>query len=172
MRGDRVLMLAMAAFVIWTLLGFPGRALVVPEPAMGVVTSSQKDHSGHGDHGDAGHNHSGHNHGSLEVSEKDQIPTVTLTVLKDPMSGWNAKVVVDHFRFAPENASQDHVSGEGHGHLYIDGVKINRLYGEWRHLGKLTAGSRAVMVSLSSNDHRDLTHNGQVISDTVRIQVD
>ena len=118
---------------------------------MGVVISSSKDHSGH--------DHSGHSHEPLEVSKSDQIPTVTLTVLKDPMSGWNAKVVVEHFRFAPENASQDHVAGEGHGHLYVDGVKINRLYGDWYHLGKLSAGSHTVMVSLSSNDHRDLTQN-------------
>ncbi|HCL94444.1 MAG TPA: hypothetical protein DIC24_07460 [Gammaproteobacteria bacterium] len=108
----------------------------------------------------------------LEVSQNDQIPTVTLTVLKDPMSGWNAKVVVEHFRFAPENASQDHVAGDGHGHLYVDGVKINRLYCDWYHLEKLTAGSHTVMVSLSSNDHRDLTHNGQVIAHSVSIQVD
>ena len=131
---------------------------------MGVVISSSKDHSGH--------DHSGHSHEPLEVSKSDQIPTVTLTVLKDPMSGWNAKVVVEHFRFAPENASQDHVAGEGHGHLYVDGVKINGLYGDWYHLGKLSAGSHTVMVSLSSNDHRDLTHNGQVIAHSVSIQVD
>lgn len=145
---------------------------MVPEPAMGVVNNSQKDHSGHGDHGAVGHDHSGHSHGALEVADKDQIPTVTLTVLKDPMSGWNAKVVIEHFRFAPENASQDHIAGQGHGHLYIDDVKINRLYGDWYRLGKLTAGSHTVMVSLSSNDHRDLTHNGQVIADSVSIQVD
>ena len=131
---------------------------------MGVVTSSPKDH--------LGHDHSGHSHEPLEVSQNDQIPTVTLLVLKDRMSGWNAKVVVEHFRFAPENASQDHVAGEGHEHLYVDGVKINRLYGDWYHLGKLSAGSHTVMVSLSSNDHRDLTHNGQVIADSVSIQVD
>ena len=88
---------------------------MVSEPAVGVVPSSPKDHSGH--------DHSGHSHEPLEVSQNDQILAVTLTVLKDPMSGWNAKGVVEHFRFAPENASQDHVAGEGHEHLYVDGVK-------------------------------------------------
>lgn len=131
---------------------------------MGVVTSSPKDH--------LGHDHSGHSHEPLEVSQNDQILTVTLTVLKDLMSGWNAKVVVEHFRFAPENASQDHVAGEGHEHLYVDGVKINRLYGDWYHWEKLIAGSLTVMVSLSSNDHRDLTPNGQVIAHSVSISVD
>ena len=146
--------------------------MVVQEPATGVSNSERINHSGHGDHGAASHDHRGHSHGTLELADKDQVPTVTLAVLKDSMSGWNAKVDVRHFRFAPENASQDHVAGKGHGHLYVDGVKINRLYGDWYHLGKLTAGSHTVMVSLSSNDHRDLTRNGQVISDSVRIQVD
>ena len=29
----------------------------------------------------------------------------------------------------------------GHGHLYVDDVKISRLYGEWAHLGDLTPGT-------------------------------
>ena len=125
---------------------------MVSEPAVGVVTSSPKDH--------LGHDQSGHSHKPLDFSQNDQIPTVTLIVLKDRMAGWTAKVVVEHFRFAPENASQDHVAGEGHEHLDVHGVKINRLYGDWYHLEKLTAGSLTVTVSLSSNDHGDLTHNG------------
>jgi len=99
-------------------------------------------------------------------------PTIKLSVLKDPMSGWNAKIEVEHFRFAPERASQDHVEGEGHAHLYIDGIKVNRLYSEWYHLGKLASGNHTVRVSLSSNDHRDLTDGGDVLADTVNVQVD
>ena len=67
------------------------------------------------------------------------------------MSDWTAKVVVEHFRFAPQNASQDHVAGEGHEHLDVDGVKINRLYGDWYTLK--TVWKPTVTVSLSSNDH-------------------
>ena len=49
---------------------------------------------------------------------------------------------------------------------------LPRLYSEWYHLGKLAGGNHTVRVSLSSNDHRDLTYNGNVIADTINVQVD
>ena len=46
---------------------------------------------------------------------------------------------------------------------------LPRLYSEWCHLGKLAGGNHTVRVSLSSNDHRDLTYNGNVIADTINV---
>lgn len=112
----------MAGLVIWTLLGFPGREALVHISVFGVAPAAPVSHSSHaGDHGSGDHDHGAHSHGSLEIGDADQIPTIKLSVLKDPMSGWNAKVEVEHFRFAPEHASQDHAEGEGHAHLYVDG---------------------------------------------------
>ena len=173
MKSDFFLMLVMAGLVIWTLLGFPGREFLVQDFSVGVATGGSASHSNHSDdHGTGGHDQGAHSHGSLEVGDADQVPTIKLSVLKDPMSGWNAKIEVEHFRFAPERASQDHVEGEGHAHLYIDGIKVNRLYSEWYHLGILASGNHTVRVSLSSNDHRDLTHGGDVLADAVNVQVD
>lgn len=173
MRSDYFLMLVMTGLVVWTLLGFPGRGALVQNAFVGVAPTEPASHSSHaGDHGSGDHDHGAHSHGSLEIGDADQIPTIKLSVLKDPMSGWNANVEVEHFRFAPERASQDHAEGEGHAHLYVDGVKVNRLYSEWYHLGKLAGGNHTVRVSLSSNDHRDLTYNGNVIADTINVQVD
>jgi len=49
---------------------------------------------------------------------------------------------------------------------------VNRLYSEWYHLGKLASGNHTVTVSLSSNDDRDLTYDGNIIADAITIQVD
>ena len=70
---------------------------------------------------------SDHDHGIMDVSTSGSIPTLQLAVQKDSMSGWNLHLIIRNFRFAPERASQEHRTGEGHAHLYTDGKKIARL---------------------------------------------
>ncbi|MXV88461.1 MAG: hypothetical protein F4117_09145 [Acidimicrobiales bacterium] len=116
---------------------------------------------------DAGHDHST----TREVAADGPVPMVALEVTPDPSSGWNVRISLENFRLAPERASTEHVEGEGHLHLYVDDMKINRLYGLWYHLSGLEPGEREVRVELSANDHATLTHNGAAIDDTVTVTV-
>ena len=110
---------------------------------------------------DVQHNASKHAHDTpLELGMSDETPTLSIALHPDPMSGYNLQLIIENFRFSGQNASLDHIEGEGHAHLYIDGVKIARLYGDWTHLAKLPDGAQTMTVSLTSNDHRALTVNG------------
>ena len=98
-----------------------------------------------------------HSHSQpLRLSVGAGAPTITATLYKDQASGWNLHVVTKGFRFSPENASKEHVAGEGHAHVYVNGKKIARLYSPWLHIAELPAGKTVVKVSLNSNDHRPL----------------
>ncbi len=110
-------------------------------------------------------------HGRMEVGDTTAPPAVTLVVHKDLKAGWNLQVRAENFRFAPEHASTAHVAGEGHAHLFIDGKKITRLYGEWYHLPALTPGVHKITVTLNANSHEDLTVKGKVVSDTKEVHV-
>ena len=113
-----------------------------------------------------------HGHGDvLNVAEGLPVPTVDIEVLKDPMSGWNLRVDTTNFEIVPENASTDHVDGEGHMHLYVNGEKITRLYSSWYHLGELKPGEHEVVVNLSSNDHAIMAVDGDVIDARVTVVV-
>lgn len=112
-----------------------------------------------------------HSHGTYEIPEGEPVPTVDLVVHEDPKGGYNAQILVTNFRFAPENVSTAHVSGEGHAHIYVDGVKINRVYGQWYHLGKLEEGTHEILVNLSGNDHSELLSDGEHIEDAETIVV-
>jgi hypothetical protein len=110
----------------------------------------------------------GHMHGEpVEVPDGVPDPAVEIQVLEDPKSGWNLKVVTTDFLFAPQRASTDNVWGEGHAHLYIDGVKVGRLYTEWYHIGGLDKGDHTVRVTLNTNDHMDLSVDGEMVEDSV-----
>lgn len=117
--------------------------------------------------GDTGHDHSA----TREIADGSAVPQLALEVTPDPSSGWNVQVTMENFRLAPERASTEHVEGEGHMHIYVDGVKINRLYGLWYHLGHLEPGEREVRVELSANDHTTLTHDGNPIDAIVILDV-
>jgi len=110
-------------------------------------------------------------HGTMDVGDVAAPPTVRLSVHKDPKAGWNLQVQVEDFRFAPEHASAAHVPGEGHAHLFIDGKKVTRLYGEWYHIPALAPGTHKITVTLNANSHEDLTIKGKPISATQEVHV-
>ena len=110
-------------------------------------------------------------HETKEVPDEELIPTVELQVSADPVSGWNAQIPTTNFTFSPEDAGSEHTPGQGHAHIYIDGKKINRIYGEWYHLGKIEPGEHQVSIRLSTNDHKELLQNGAYIEDIVTINV-
>ena len=62
-----------------------------------------------------------------------------------------------NFTFAPQNVDGEPVDGEGHAHLYVDDVKVARVYGEWFHLDSLPEDAQQVYVSLYANNHQPLT---------------
>lgn len=106
-----------------------------------------------------GHGGGGHDHAAMVpivLPEGDDAPTLTATVLKDPASGWNLHVETTNFRFSPEHASTPHIAGEGHAHVYVNGVKLARIYANWYHIDHLPIGEVMIEVALNSNDHNEL----------------
>ncbi|QFU09736.1 hypothetical protein PARPLA_00701 [Rhodobacteraceae bacterium THAF1] len=117
--------------------------------------------AGH-DHSDPAHHGAGMDHAHdmpLDVSGSD-APSLTVEATPDPMAGWNLYLEPTNFTFAPESASGDHVAGQGHAHVYVDGVKLGRFYGPWVHVP--TGGY--VQVTLTSNDHRPLAVDGEAVA--------
>lgn len=86
--------------------------------------------------------------------------------------GWNLEVQVSNFTFAPSQVNQASIPTEGHAHLYIDGVKITRLYASWYYLESLAPGTHAITVNLNANGHETLMHNGQPIAATASVGVE
>ncbi len=117
------------------------------------------------------HAHHGHHGESIEIPAGHAVPQVKLTVVPDPMSGWNVIADVRNFRFAPERASLEASMGEGHAHLYVDGEKVARVYGRAFHLPRLEPGTHTVTFSLNGNDHAPYNHRGKPIADSVVVDV-
>lgn len=120
-------------------------------------------------HAHRANEHMVHSHGMVEVDPSQAIPSVDLIVHPDGHGGgWNLELRTENFVFAPERSGLGHVPGQGHAHLYIDGVKITRIYGPWFFLGpeNLETGEHELKVTLNANDHSDYMLEGLVIGDS------
>ena len=114
-----------------------------------------------------------HDHATaVDLPAGADAPSVEIELTKDPMAGWNLHVMPQNFRFAPENASTKDIDGEGHAHVYINGTKLGRLYGNWLHIGNLPKGDVNVKVSLNANSHSALMVDGTPVETSVTVQVD
>ncbi|MCM3569261.1 hypothetical protein [Neobacillus mesonae] len=82
------------------------------------------------------------------------------------------EIQTENFKFNPKKAG-DHLPSynEGHAHLYINGEKVNRLYGKYYYLGTLKQGKNEIKVSLNSNNHGTLLYNGKKIEDSTVVDV-
>jgi hypothetical protein len=124
---------------------------------------------------DTDHNHADgeteqHGHDTMiDLSGSDSIPTVDLQVFSLGTSDYNLRIQTLNFEFAPQNVNGDHIPGQGHAHLYIDDVKVTRIYGEWYYLETVPEGAQAISVVLFSNDHRALVTDGAPIKATVML---
>ena len=107
-----------------------------------------------------------HSDGAITIHEITQkaAPTVNLEVQKDPTGGFNVRVLTSNFVWRPEMASKQHVVGEGHAHVYLDGRKIIRIYNEWFHLNTYQfatkAGEQLLSIEFVGNDHAPYTIQG------------
>lgn len=105
-------------------------------------------------------------HPTLEVDTDLPIPSVMVEALPEEKSGYNLRLSVENFRWAPEAVNEEPVQGEGHAHLFVNGRKVARLYGEWFHLSasELQEGENEIEVTLNANDHSEWVLDGEHVS--------
>ena len=107
----------------------------------------------------------GMQHGAAHGIQVDPSPRLTLlppeTVSAD---GFDVAVHVENFDFILANDDAAHVANEGHGHIYLNGLKLGRLYKESFSIGGLVPGAYTLTVALNTNDHRPYVSNGEPIT--------
>jgi hypothetical protein len=90
--------------------------------------------------------------------------SVAISLTPDSADGLNLEILTTGFEWAPEGAGGEHVPGEGHAHVYVDGIKHVRAYGPWLHLSGLAAGTRHIRVTLNGNTHGEYTRDGRPVA--------
>ncbi|MFB4163832.1 hypothetical protein ACE1TI_08310 [Alteribacillus sp. JSM 102045] len=113
-----------------------------------------------------------HSREAVEVPVGEPVPRIAGELQQDDMNTWLLQVEVENFAFTPEKTGTEEGSlQEGHAHLYVNGEKIGRIYGNYHDMGELNEGDR-IQVFLTTNDHKILQKNGEVIAYEERIKAE
>lgn len=113
-----------------------------------------------------------HQENQIIIPSKHLAPTIIGMVKQDPGGTWYLEVHTENFTFKPEKAGSEEITfNEGHAHIYLNGKKVNRLYGKFFHLDKLPSGTHNIKITLNGNNHGVFVVNGEEIahSETIKI---
>ena len=118
-----------------------------------------------------GGKHAGHAAMMVAVDDWAAKPTLDTAIHADPVGGWNLNVKTSNFTFDAAAAGRGNVEGNGHAHVYVNGMKLGRIYGDWHHIASLPKGRHEISVSLYANDHSGLALDGAKITSTSTVIV-
>ena len=122
---------------------------------------------------DAQAGHMGHampGHGALMDLAPGDAPTLAMTLVPDG-DGWTVALEITRLTLSAEAVDSPHEPGEGHGHLYLNGLKLGRVFSDRLSMGALPPGQHHLRVSLNTNDHRPYATGGTPIEALALIDV-
>lgn len=120
--------------------------------------------SGSGNKGQA--NMDLHSHAKKALPNGMAKPQLDLRLFVDSKSGYNLHILYDGFELeSPEFLDKPEGVIEGHAHLFINGKKIQRIYGAYLHLnsGLFNPGVNSISVTLNSHQHDTWSIDGKPI---------
>lgn len=144
----RALLLFVIGLVLGTGIGFL---------ASGNLALTGHDHAGHAD--------DTHDHSTLTPWTGDPTAlSLAIEVLPDGPTSRNLRIITNGFAWTPDQTGGPVTAG-GHAHVYVNGEKVARAYGEWLHLDNFPAeGPTTVYVTFNANDHSVWSLDGQPIA--------
>ncbi|MEM7443487.1 MAG: copper chaperone PCu(A)C [Pseudomonadota bacterium] len=99
-------------------------------------------------------------------------PSLEMTVTPGEGGTWLVELTTEHFTFDDASDPPEHVPSHGHGHLYLNGLKLQRVYSENAEIGQLAPGTYIVSVSLNTNTHMPYTDDNGLVSAEATITVE
>jgi copper(I)-binding protein len=105
------------------------------------------------------------------VGEGEPAPGITLDIERDG-DEWQVRINTEEFTFSKDLLGLYHVPGMGHGHLYVSGMKLERLFSNDATIGALPPGRHEVRVTLNTNDHRPYVVDDRPVTASAVITVD
>ena len=112
-----------------------------------------------------------HQHKALEIAADIPVPEIELSVFRDETDGINLHINTNKYELNSPNAAYQGKYLSGHAHLFVNGTKVQRVYGSYVHLPKslFKGGVNQIAVSLNSHQHENYTKKGQNIVGSVFI---
>ena len=113
-----------------------------------------------------------HSHGPSDPQVISDDPlSVDISAQVDDAGAVDVQINTTGFRFAPELVDQPHVPGKGHGHVYVNGEKLGRIFDSEYRVDELPPGEHEIRVALYTNDHSILVFDGAPVESIATVTV-
>ena len=108
-------------------------------------------------------------HPSHKVEAETPYPTIKLKLIKDDMDGYNLLIDLNNFTLAPEQVGKKNKPNTGHLHLYVNDIKIARIYSNWIHIPEryFNLKKNFIKVTLNANMYGQFTIDGNPIQASI-----
>lgn len=103
--------------------------------------------------------------GGISITPSPQIRLSVLNGYSE--DGFDIVLEVEDFSFVLTTEDAQHVPNEGHGHIYLNGLKLGRLYETAFTLGAVPPNDYELRVALNSNDHKPYLIEAKPVSETL-----
>lgn len=104
-------------------------------------------------------------HPSHKVEVEKPYPTINLKLIKDSIDGYNLFIDLNNFILAPEQIGKYYKLNTGYLSLYINDIKIARIYSNWVHIPEryFNLNENLIRVVLNTSTHGEFTVDGKPI---------
>ena len=148
------------------------KAFIQDPPSEDAMKMSMSDDDGKMDHSAMDHSIYG-NMGVMEIASGLDAPKIEMSVARNEKNDWLIEITTDNFEFfEPVTEPLVHKDGQGHGHLYLNGLKLQRMFSQEAELGALPPGKHVISVTLNTNDHKAYSIDGSPVSASAEIVVE
>jgi len=111
-------------------------------------------------------------HPGHKIESNKPYPSISLKILEDSMDGYNLFIKLENFILTPENVGKKNQPNSGHMHLYVNDIKISRVYSNWFHIpGRyFYLKENIIKITLNSNLHDSFTIDGSPIESEITVE--
>ena len=111
-------------------------------------------------------------HPGNKIEAISPYPTIDLKVFKDSMDGYNLYIDLKNFNLDPSQVGKENRDNTGHLHLYVNDIKIARVYSKWFHIPQryFNLEKNLIKVTLNANMHDEFTINEKPIVAEIEIK--
>ena len=111
-------------------------------------------------------------HPEHKIDAHKPYPIISLEILKDDMDGYNLFIKLENFELTPEDVGKKNNLNSGHMKLFVNDIKISRVYSNWFHIpGRyFNLEDNIIRVTLNSNLHELFIINGNPIQSEIKVE--
>ena len=110
-------------------------------------------------------------HPGNQIDADKPYPSINLKVIKDEIDGYNIFIDLKNFNLNPSEIGGENISNSGYLQLFINDIKITRIYSNWVHVPQrfFNLQENFIRITIHSYLHDEFTINGEPIEHIVKI---